>query len=146
MIHAEAQQQPKKKQALKVVHYFWWCCPSVRTKHTDQKSWTIFQASALVEAWEWIIVRLKSCLYYFHTSCNIIQLCIKLQENMNSVLNKARNWTNKYHGRFGCHCAFVKLHCVEKVSFGHSFISQHIWKNWDFNFRTILKILSLNKD
>ena len=45
--------------------YFWWWCRSVRTYKTHRSmSYTFFQASALVGAWAWIIVRLKSCHVY----------------------------------------------------------------------------------
>ena len=41
-------------------------CPYIRTYKTHRsKSSTIFQASALVSAWAWIIVRLKSCSLFF---------------------------------------------------------------------------------
>ena len=65
LIHAQAQT---KAPAWKVVHYFWWWCPYVRTykQNTPIKELkTLFQASALVGAWTWIIVRLKSCYLYF---------------------------------------------------------------------------------
>ena len=61
LIHVQAQT---KAQAWKVVHYFWWWFPSVRPYKTHRsKSETIFQASALVGAWVWIIQRMTQVLF-----------------------------------------------------------------------------------
>ena len=67
LIQAQAQT---KAQAWKVVHFSWWWCPYAyfrtysRTYKTNRSK--SFQASALVGAWTWIIVRLKSYFSFIY--------------------------------------------------------------------------------